>query len=241
MTAVRGTAPARWRRLLGVLAVTALVATARAADDTDFPRLDFACPGALAVRAEPGGPVFINAERATLKRYSARYYEARGSSATVAIEVRPDGSAALSTIGPNRARALCRSAVAGAGPSIAAAAVPARATLVTAAAASAASLDPATAAVRLPRLHHACPGRHEVRAAEGGPVTIDGRPARLRRLGARAVLASSRGIEVTIRWPVGRTVAVATSGRGAASGACRAVAPGKTADKPSRAVKPSRS
>lgn len=65
------------------------------------------CPGGVEVHADEGGPVFINGKETQLKKFSDKYFEAKGSDTTVSISINPDGSASLTYTGKHGANGVC--------------------------------------------------------------------------------------------------------------------------------------
>ena len=93
-----------------LLITTALLAATGAANAASLPKFEVTCPGELSVRADAGGPVHINDKPATLSKFSEQYYEAKGEGVTIAISLKADGSAAVSSTGKQDANGACETA-----------------------------------------------------------------------------------------------------------------------------------
>ncbi len=74
------------------------------------PTLDHRCPGNLQVRADPGGPVYINGKQRKLKRVNDSFYEASGAGVTLSISTDPNGAASVSYTGRGRTHGVCQAA-----------------------------------------------------------------------------------------------------------------------------------
>ncbi len=72
-----------------------------------IPLFNYTCPGNLDVHADQGGPVYINGEQTTLKKFSDSYYEAKGSNVTLSITTNADESVSVSYTGPHGANGVC--------------------------------------------------------------------------------------------------------------------------------------
>ncbi len=72
-----------------------------------IPLFNYTCPGNLDVHADQGGPVYINGEQTTLKKFSDSYYEAKGANVTLSITTNPDESVSVSYTGPHGANGVC--------------------------------------------------------------------------------------------------------------------------------------
>ncbi|MFK3768185.1 hypothetical protein [Pseudomonas putida] len=90
------------RQVLGVV----LISVAGMAN-AGIPLVNATCPGGIEVHADEGGPVYINAKEAKLKKFSDAYYEAKGDGVTVSIMVNPDESVGVSYTGKGRANGVC--------------------------------------------------------------------------------------------------------------------------------------
>ena len=72
-----------------------------------LPKFEVTCPTDLAVRADAGGPVFINDKKAILSKFSEQYYEARGEGVTISISIAADGSPTVTYTGKQGANGIC--------------------------------------------------------------------------------------------------------------------------------------
>lgn len=72
-----------------------------------IPLFNAICGDAIEVHANEGGPVFINGEETSLKKFNDNYFEASRDGTTISISFNPDGSLSLSFSGPNRANGIC--------------------------------------------------------------------------------------------------------------------------------------
>ncbi|MFJ4055078.1 hypothetical protein ACIPZC_16710 [Pseudomonas sp. NPDC089743] len=90
------------RPMLGVF----LIAVAGMAN-AGIPLVNATCPGDIEVHADEGGPVYINAKEAKVKKFSDAYYEAKGAGVTVSIMVNPDESVGVSYTGKGGANGVC--------------------------------------------------------------------------------------------------------------------------------------
>ncbi|AVO28669.1 DUF3011 domain-containing protein [Stenotrophomonas maltophilia] len=85
---------------------TAFVAPAMAA----VPFFNASCPGGIDVRADDGGPVYVQGREAALKRFNDRYFEARdaNSGITLSISNNEDGTPQISYTGRGGANGICQ-------------------------------------------------------------------------------------------------------------------------------------
>lgn len=72
-----------------------------------IPLFNATCGTGIEVHANEGGPVFIDGEETTLKKFNDNYFEATRDGTTISISFQPDGSLGLSFTGPNRANGIC--------------------------------------------------------------------------------------------------------------------------------------
>jgi hypothetical protein len=72
-----------------------------------IPLFNAICGIGIEVHANEGGPVFIDGEETSLKKFNDNYFEASRDGTTISISFRPDGSLRLSFSGPNRANGIC--------------------------------------------------------------------------------------------------------------------------------------
>ena len=72
-----------------------------------LPKFEVTCPTDLAVRADAGGPVFINDTKAILSKFSEQYYEAKGQGVTLSISIAADGSPTVTYTGKQGANGVC--------------------------------------------------------------------------------------------------------------------------------------
>lgn len=73
-----------------------------------IPAVNASCPGGIEVRADQGGPIYIDGKKGQLKKFNDNYYEAKGSGVTISLSVNPDGSTDVSYTGKNRANGICQ-------------------------------------------------------------------------------------------------------------------------------------
>ncbi|WP_410480650.1 hypothetical protein ACJ70E_15280 [Pseudomonas plecoglossicida] len=73
----------------------------------DVPAVNAVCPGNIEVRANEGGPVFINGKEAKLHKVSESFFEAKGSGVTVSVSVEPDGYVSVSYTGKGGVNGVC--------------------------------------------------------------------------------------------------------------------------------------
>lgn len=85
------------------LALLALTGTAHAG----IPLVNATCPGGIEVHADEGGPIYLNGQEASLKKFNENYFEAKNGAVTVSLSIRPDGSPDVSYTGPGRANGVC--------------------------------------------------------------------------------------------------------------------------------------
>lgn len=72
-----------------------------------IPVFNATCGNGIDVHADEGGPVFIDGEETSLKKFNDNYFEASRGGTTISISFRPDSSLSLSFSGPNRANGIC--------------------------------------------------------------------------------------------------------------------------------------
>lgn len=88
-------------------ALFALLATSSLAQAANLPALDFTCPNDIRVRAEAGGPAYINDKQVTLSKFSEQYFEAKGEGVTLSISLNASGAPTLSYTGKQGANGIC--------------------------------------------------------------------------------------------------------------------------------------
>jgi hypothetical protein len=73
------------------------------------PAVAATCPGDIDVRANEGGPVFVNGREAALKTFNANYFEARdeGTGTIVSLTRNADGTVSVTYTGKGRANGVC--------------------------------------------------------------------------------------------------------------------------------------
>lgn len=79
----------------------------RSASPARLPVFNATCGNGTEVHANEGGPVFLNGQQASLKKFNDNYFEASHEGQTVSISFRPDGSLSLSFSGPGRTNGIC--------------------------------------------------------------------------------------------------------------------------------------
>lgn len=72
-----------------------------------IPLFNATCGNDIEVHADEGGPVFIDGEKTSLKKFNDNYFEATAGGTTISISFNPDDSLGLSFTGPNRANGIC--------------------------------------------------------------------------------------------------------------------------------------
>ncbi|MGG5291813.1 hypothetical protein [Pseudomonas shirazensis] len=65
------------------------------------------CPGNVEVRANEGGPIFINEKEATLKKSTDIFVEAKVDGMTVSLSIDPDGNRSMSFTGKGGVNGMC--------------------------------------------------------------------------------------------------------------------------------------
>jgi hypothetical protein len=94
-----------------IVLLVVLGATPLAQAQAWIPALNHTCPSKMVVKvtSKAGGPVFINGKQATVKRFSATYFEASSAalkfSASVMTEV--GGAPSVSYTGPGKLNGIC--------------------------------------------------------------------------------------------------------------------------------------
>ncbi|MGL5032730.1 MAG: hypothetical protein ACRC6M_02890 [Microcystaceae cyanobacterium] len=100
--------------LLSTAVVTlSSLAIAATANAKGIPLMNYTCGSDISVHADKGGPVYINAKQAKLKKVNANFYEATGSGITVSISFGSDGEPSLSYTGKRGVNGVCNEAMAG--------------------------------------------------------------------------------------------------------------------------------
>lgn len=90
-----------------ILPVAAALLAAGTAHAANLPAFEVTCPNDLAVRAEAGGPVYINDTRAVLSKFSEQYYEAKDQGVTISVSLAADGSPTVTYTGKQGANGVC--------------------------------------------------------------------------------------------------------------------------------------
>lgn len=72
------------------------------------PRFNARCPTGIRVRADQGGPIWINGDRARMTVNRPGYYEARSGKITVSVTRGARGEVSVSYTGPRRANGMCQ-------------------------------------------------------------------------------------------------------------------------------------
>lgn len=89
------------------LIAAALLAASAAASAANLPKFDVTCPTDVHVRAEAGGPVYINDQQATLTKFSEQYFEAKGEGMTISVSLNASGAPTVSYTGKQGANGIC--------------------------------------------------------------------------------------------------------------------------------------
>lgn len=87
---------------LGVLLVASGTAQA------GIPLLNATCPGNIEVRADKGGPIYINGKEGKLKKFNDNAFEARSEGVAISLTIMPDGAPDVSYTGKNGANGVCK-------------------------------------------------------------------------------------------------------------------------------------
>lgn len=90
-----------------LLITATLLAASTAATAANLPKFDVTCPTDVHVRAEAGGPVYINDQQATLHKFSEQYFEAKGEGMTVSVSLNASGAPTVSYTGKQGANGIC--------------------------------------------------------------------------------------------------------------------------------------
>lgn len=91
-------------KLPATLALLTLSGISHAAN---LPAFEVTCATDLSVRAEAGGPVFINDKPLVLHKLSEQFFEAKGEGATLSISLNPSGAPTVSYTGKQGANGIC--------------------------------------------------------------------------------------------------------------------------------------
>ncbi|MBB1518475.1 hypothetical protein [Aquipseudomonas guryensis] len=89
------------------LLLAALLVTSTVANAANLPAFNVTCPTDISVRAEAGGPVYINDQQATLHKFSEQYFEAKGEGMTVSVSLTASGTPTVSYTGKQGANGIC--------------------------------------------------------------------------------------------------------------------------------------
>lgn len=89
------------------LVITLCVFFMSSAVNADIPRLNYTCPGNIAVHADQGGPVFINGKESQLIKFNDNAYDAKTAEVTISITVKANQSVEVSYTGKKGANGLC--------------------------------------------------------------------------------------------------------------------------------------
>lgn len=89
------------------LPIAAALLVMGSAHAASLPKFEVTCPTDLAVRADAGGPVFINDNKAILSKFSEQYYEAKAEGVTISISLNGGSEPTVSYTGKQGANGIC--------------------------------------------------------------------------------------------------------------------------------------
>jgi hypothetical protein len=73
-----------------------------------IPLLNAQCGNGVEVHADQGGPVFVNGNEASLKKFNDNYYEASYGDVTISLSINPDGSPNLTATWRGGGNGVCQ-------------------------------------------------------------------------------------------------------------------------------------
>ncbi|MDZ4336505.1 MAG: hypothetical protein U1A62_22795 [Pseudomonas sp.] len=85
----------------------ALLTASGLAHAANLPAFEVTCPTDLSVRAEAGGPVYINDKQIVLHKLSEQFVEAKGEGVTLSISLNAAGAPTVSYTGKQGANGIC--------------------------------------------------------------------------------------------------------------------------------------
>ncbi|PKM24190.1 MAG: hypothetical protein CVV09_17380 [Gammaproteobacteria bacterium HGW-Gammaproteobacteria-13] len=85
----------------------ALLTASGLAHAANLPAFEVTCPTDLSVRAEAGGPVYINDKQIVLHKLSEQFFEAKGEGVTLSISLNAAGAPTVSYTGKQGANGIC--------------------------------------------------------------------------------------------------------------------------------------
>ncbi|MDP2746495.1 hypothetical protein [Pseudomonas sp.] len=85
----------------------ALLTASGLAHAANLPAFEVTCPTDLSVRAEAGGPVYINDKQIVLHKLSEQFFEAKGEGVTLSISLNAAGTPTVSYTGKQGANGIC--------------------------------------------------------------------------------------------------------------------------------------
>lgn len=85
----------------------ALLTASGLAHTANLPAFEVTCPTDLSVRAEAGGPVYINDKQIVLHKLSEQFFEAKGEGVTLSISLNAAGAPTVSYTGKQGANGIC--------------------------------------------------------------------------------------------------------------------------------------
>ena len=85
----------------------ALLTASGMAHAANLPAFEVTCPTDLSVRAEAGGPVYINDKQIVLHKLSEQFFEAKGEGITLSISLNAAGAPTVSYTGKQGANGIC--------------------------------------------------------------------------------------------------------------------------------------
>jgi len=85
----------------------ALLSVSGMSHAANLPAFEVTCPTDLSVRAEAGGPVYINDKKIVLHKLSEQFFEAKGEGVTLSISLNAAGAPTVSYTGKQGAHGIC--------------------------------------------------------------------------------------------------------------------------------------
>jgi hypothetical protein len=85
----------------------ALLTASGMAHPANLPAFEVTCPTDLSVRAEAGGPVYVNDKQIVLHKLSEQFFEAKGEGITLSISLNAAGAPTVSYTGKQGANGIC--------------------------------------------------------------------------------------------------------------------------------------
>ena len=86
----------------------ALLSVSGMSHAANLPAFEVTCPTDLSVRAEAGGPVYINDKKIVLHKLNEQFFEAKGEGITLSISLNAAGAPTVSYTGKQGAHGICK-------------------------------------------------------------------------------------------------------------------------------------